>query len=645
MISNSRGIWIPSTSAWSQRLIQILLWMTLVLAQPPTLAHVGPARLADAPKHDLSHHALMLRDPSGKLTVEDVASLPHDRFERLESDISLGFTKDVVWVRLALSRTQADDPTQWLLVVGQTVLRDARLYTANHEGALTERRGTRFDRDTRLPITSRSPVFDVSSYSLAENVYWLKIQSPTAMNISLSAIQTKVFLEKTGFENFIWGLLFGGYILTIIFYLLFWIWTKEHIHQLYIFYIGVNFLSGFFTGGWPIILFESLTSFYLIIFLGIFISLSIYTGTAFSSKFIGLESKTPRLNKILNYSSLMAAITGIIFIVNGHYHFIMPFIQGYSVILIVIFMISSSYYSFKGDAKARYFLFAFSFFYIGIIWRYLRNTAVIEPNFLNENIYQIAAFVHMIVMSVGIFANYNKLKKDKNRAEIRAQTEAKLRLEQREFLSLVSHEFRTPLTIAGVSADNLLQQTDLSKESRHRVEKIVRANERITSLMDTYLSKERLIMDTHDIHLENHDISEICRLAINDMPNPEQHLVKLTFNRKIIVNCDAGLIRIAINNLLQNVLKFSPEPGSIELKITTQGDFSFITISDKGPGIPEDEISMIFTRYYRGKNALNTPGAGLGLHLIQTIVLRHGGSVSAQNLKPNGCEFSISLPL
>jgi signal transduction histidine kinase len=465
------------------------------------------------------------------------------------------------------------------------------------------------------------------------------------MNVSLSAMQAKFFVEKTGFENFIWGLLFGGYILTIVFYLLFWFWTKESIHKLYIFYISVNFLSGFFTGGWPIVLFENLTSYYLIIFLGIFIALSIYTGTAFSSKFIDLESKIPRFNTALNYSSIAAAIIGVSFILGGYYHFIMPFIQGYSVILIVTFMASSIYYSFKGDSKARYFLFAFSFFYAGIIWRYLRNTAVIEPNFLNENIYQIAAFVHMIVMSVGIFANYNQLKKDKNRAEIRAQAEAKLRLEQREFLSLVSHEFRTPLTIAGVSADNLLQQTDLSKESRHRVEKIIRANERISSLMDSYLSKERLIMDTQDIRLENNEISEICRLAINDMPNPEKSLIKLTFNEKIFVNCDAGLIRIAINNLIQNALKFSPEPGSIELQISTQSDFAFITISDKGPGIPEDEIPMIFARYYRGKNSLNAPGAGLGLHIIQTIILRHGGSVSARNLKPNGCEFSISIPL
>ena len=77
------------------------------------------------------------------------------------------------------------------------------------------------------------------------------------------------------------------------------------------------------------------------------------------------------------------------------------------------------------------------FFYFGVFWRYLRNISVIDPNFWNENIYQITAFGHMVVMSIGIFANYNKLRKEKQIAESRADAEFKLREEQREFLSLV----------------------------------------------------------------------------------------------------------------------------------------------------------------------------------------------------------------
>jgi signal transduction histidine kinase len=340
---------------------------------------------------------------------------------------------------------------------------------------------------------------------------------------------------------------------------------------------------------------------------------------------------------------LISAI-GVISIVAGKYIWITPLLQAYSMVLISTFIGISAYYSIKGDAKSRFFLFAFSFFYFGVFWRYLRNISIVEPNFWNENIYQIAAFVHMLVMSIGIFASYNKLRKEKQIAESRADAEFKLREEQGEFLSLVSHEFRTPLTISSASVDNLLQQSDLSAEAYKRINKILKSNERMQSLINTYLSKERLLMDVLELNIQKTNLNNLCQLAVSDMYNADISEIKIDVPHAIELKCDAEMLRIALNNLLQNSMRFSENPGSIKIFSFTDSKTTTITISDQGPGIPDDELDLIFTRYFRGKNSMNQPGAGLGLHLVNKIILKHGGHVSVRNLQDGGCEFSLTFP-
>lgn len=621
-----------------------LLALSIFLISLTSFASPSATRLTNKPSHDLSHKAQLLRDPGATLTVSDVATKPDSQLIDLDSDVSLGFTSDVAWIKVTMARESESDPDTWYMVLGQTVLKDARLYKPLPNGGFTEHYGTQVNNENDREIDHRRPIFIIHHDVLGEKTYWIRIQTPTALNTSLKVVQEKEFLTETTKESFFWGLIFGGYIISIIFYISFWTWTKETIHKNYIAYISINFLAALFTGGWPTLFTTNLNSETLITLLGIWISLSIAIGTRFSIEFIDLKIKNFKISKILLISANITTIIGITSIIIGHYRWAMPALQASSMVLISIFIVISSYYSVKNDSKSKFFLFAFSLFYFGVFWRYLRNISVIDPNFWNENIYQITAFGHMVVMSIGIFANYNKLRKEKQIAESRADAEFKLREEQREFLSLVSHEFRTPLTISGASVDNLLQQPDLSLEALKRVNKILKANERMQSLMDSYLSKERLLMDVLKINIENQDIGQLCRLAVSDMPDADVADIKIDISEVIEIKCDAEMVRIALNNLLQNALRFSPQPGSIKISVRMEAKNLSIKVSDKGLGIPEDELDLIFTRYYRGKNSMNQPGAGLGLNLVKTVLDKHGGTITVFNLPDKGCEFILNFP-
>lgn len=608
------------------------------------LASPSPTRLSDAPSHNLSQQAMWLRDPSGQLTITDVSVIPDSQLNRLDSDLSLGFTSDVVWMKVTMARVTETDPEDWYLVLSQTVLQDVRLYKPLGNGNFSENYGTQASHLVSREVHHRRPTFTIHHHELGEKTYWIRIATPTAMNTSLKMVQKEYFIRQTTQESFFWGLIFGCYIISIIFYISFWTWTREPIHKNYIAYISINFVAALLTGGWLSQFLTEMNAGTIITLLGISIALSITTGTKFSIEFIELQIKKPKLSRILLNLAYTASAAGIVLIITGNYRWTTPFLQAYSMILISTFIIIASYYSIKGDSKSRFFLFAFSLFYFGVCWRYLRNISLVEPNFWNENVYQIAAFVHMLVMSIGIFANYNKLRKEKQIAESRADAEFKLREEQGEFLSLVSHEFRTPLTISSASVDNLLQQPNLNADALKRINKILKSNERMQSLIDTYLSKERLLMDVLNLNIEKINVNHICHLAVSDMYNTETLGIIIDVPHSIELKCDAEMLRIALNNLLQNSMRYSKNPGSIKVSAYTDNRNTAITISDQGPGIPENELDLIFTRYFRGKNSMNQPGAGLGLHLVNKIMIKHGGHVYVENLPASGCKFSLIFP-
>lgn len=118
----------------------------------------------------------------------------------------------------------------------------------------------------------------------------------------------------------------------------------------------------------------------------------------------------------------------------------------------------------------------------------------------------------------------------------------------------------------------------------------------------------------------------------------------LTGPEGVLVACDEHLLRIGLSNLLSNARRHSPPGVPVEVEVKVDGQQAHVYVRDQGPGIPPDEAKLIFKRFFRGRAALNTHGAGLGLYLVEVIAKRHGGTVSTRNLTPRGCEFTLSLP-
>lgn len=267
-----------------------------------------------------------------------------------------------------------------------------------------------------------------------------------------------------------------------------------------------------------------------------------------------------------------------------------------------------------------------------------------EPNFWSNNAYQIGTFLHMLIMSVSVFAAYSRLRKDKQQAEYQLEAESRLRQEQATFLGMVSHEFRTPLSIIASTCDNLLTESGLSDQIRARVEKIIRANKRLIALMEEYLSYERLVADSASQLHKTFDLSQLTQRIVMDVNDQEGPIVQLRTTGPVMMLGDPELMGVALRNLIVNARRHSPEPEAVKLRIERQAQEVIVTVTDQGPGIEPSEREKIFEKFFRGRNALSKPGAGMGLYLVKSIVEQHQGLVQQRNLVPQGCEFVIRLP-
>jgi len=216
--------------------------------------------------------------------------------------------------------------------------------------------------------------------------------------------------------------------------------------------------------------------------------------------------------------------------------------------------------------------------------------------------------------------------------------------EQREFVAMVSHEFRTPLAIITTSAQQLGRNLAAPLEkSLARCANIRNAATRLLALVDEYLTDDRMREPRAELRMTRCDLPALLQDLASEYPPGR---VQSTYETPIrALDCDAGMLRIALRNLLANADRHCEAGGRVSVLVSEEGDMLRIAVSNPGSRIPPAEQERLFQKYYRGHNAMRHPGAGLGLYLVSSIAERLGGSValaSAGGDEP--VSFCLDLP-
>jgi two-component system OmpR family sensor kinase len=222
---------------------------------------------------------------------------------------------------------------------------------------------------------------------------------------------------------------------------------------------------------------------------------------------------------------------------------------------------------------------------------------------------------------------------------------------QRNFVSMASHEFRTPLTIIDGHAQRLIKvgyrlRTD---EINARAGKVRAAVLRMTHLIDNLLNSSRLIEGGAALyfHPQEFDLRElmhdICQLHHEIAPGNE--LVETYGGAWLTMVGDPKLLSQVFNNLLSNAIKYSPGGSPIRIGASIQTERAVVTVEDQGLGIPAADIDRLFERYFRGSNVSGIVGTGVGLNLVKMVVDLHGGDIVVESTEGKGSRFTVRLPI
>ncbi len=219
----------------------------------------------------------------------------------------------------------------------------------------------------------------------------------------------------------------------------------------------------------------------------------------------------------------------------------------------------------------------------------------------------------------------------------------------RRFVADAAHELRTPLTVLRTNLDLMQDEEDAANraafvaDAKTMVQRLEKLN---TNLLD--LSR----LEAYD-HAARDTIIDLTELlgARSEVYASQAEQSGLVFEQDlpsapVFIRADAVEIRRAIDNLVDNACKFTPQDGTVRITLSQQDQQATISVIDTGIGIPDTDLPQIFNRFHRGRNTTAYPGSGLGLAIVKAIVTAHAGYVEVQSTgEGKGSQFSIQLPV
>lgn len=276
-----------------------------------------------------------------------------------------------------------------------------------------------------------------------------------------------------------------------------------------------------------------------------------------------------------------------------------------------------------------------------------------ETDLLNKN-YEIKKLNDSLEKEVvnrtnALVETLKSLERSKLELETALSKEKELGELKSRFVSMASHEFRTPLT-AIQSAASLIEKypktEEQDKRERH-TQRIKAAVGNLTDILEEFLSVGKLEEGKIETKMSIFDLPELVQECIIDLTSITRKGQKINYlhSGNLAINLDKSLLRKIIINLCSNALKFSPENATIDLITDYQTDCFILKVSDKGIGISAEDQKHLFDRFFRGENVTNIQGTGLGLHIVARYAELLNGKVTVTSELNMGTTFTVTIKL
>ncbi|MCA0154115.1 sensor histidine kinase [Winogradskyella vincentii] len=259
-----------------------------------------------------------------------------------------------------------------------------------------------------------------------------------------------------------------------------------------------------------------------------------------------------------------------------------------------------------------------------------------------------------IVLDITEQKNYlqkleNTVKERTEQLRIALSKEKELNELKTKFLSLVSHEFKTPLS--GISTSVMLlekyqKETEQKKREKH-LNTIKEKVQYLNAILNDFLSIERLESGTVNYKISDFNLSKVINEVVynaNMLLKEGQH-IKYPINiDHMTMRQDERILELILSNVVLNAIKYSAENTCIDITIEQNKNNTKIRVKDEGVGIPKEDLENVFTRYFRAENVVNIRGTGIGLNIAKTHAENLGGEITLQSEENKGTTVTINIP-
>lgn len=636
-----------------RRIAGFLLWAVLAWPAAAWALLLEPAAGLHAPVNLVGHLAARCVADGGE-SIESVAAPARaGEFIALPALLLKGYTHDTCWLRFELQRA-AEAPQEWLLEVGMPYLDDVTLFlpsqgrgdTTGSASFQSLRLGDRFPYAAR-PVPHRLFVFPLHLADTQPLTAYLRIQTSSTMLVeTLNIWQYSGLIASTQMETAFSWLVFGLIALGVLSNLVFWLWLREGIYRAYTVYLVtllvMNLVHSGFASPWlwpqtPLVADRSI---------GFMAALTFFVGLVFFDWVLGLRWNFPRLGRAIPvFLAIYAA--GALAAAAGHWAEVAPLVQVAALTTTIGITVAGPWLLWRGRKHLWLYVLAFSTQLLITIATLSRNLGLWPLEIRVGHFILGATAIHVVLLNFALVGRMRHAQREKNALEkmtARLESEQLALTQQQEFMSMVAHEFRTPLTIIDHSAQRIAGDTRADADKlAERCANIRRAVRRLTALMDEFLTLDRMEGQVRCFSPIQYRVDEIIDAVLAEFPNERIDVRRLDPPEE--VTCDPTMLCVALANLLKNALRYSPPDKPICFAAAGRAEGGVVfSVTDHGPGIPADELPKLFQKYFRGRRGQTKPGAGLGLFLVERVTQLHGGSVSVTSQPGEGSRFEISLP-
>lgn len=222
---------------------------------------------------------------------------------------------------------------------------------------------------------------------------------------------------------------------------------------------------------------------------------------------------------------------------------------------------------------------------------------------------------------------------------------------RQEFVSNVSHELKTPITSIRVLADSLMGMEDAPRELYQEfMQDISDEIDRESKIIDDLLTLVRMDKASAEINITQVNINGQVEMILKRLrPIARKRNIELIFEsiREVTADVDEVKFSLAVNNLVENAIKYNKEDGWVRVTLDADHKFFYIKVSDSGIGIPDEFKDRVFERFYRVDKARSreTGGTGLGLAITKSVILMHHGAIRVESREEVGTTFAVRIPL